>query len=341
MTILSNADEFINNKKLFTSLKNNFLNHKLSHSLLIYGEKGIGKSTFVKYFINKMFNNFFEEEGEINVSQHTTLIANNSHPNFIVISRLFDEKNKKLTNKITVDQIRKLESFIYQSSLLKLPKIILIDSADDLNKSSSNALLKILEEPKNNTYFFLLSNQLSILLPTIISRCIKFKFNKPSYDEFKKIILLNNININEESEIEYLFDLSNGSPGIALQLSLENISEPFEKFLEILNERKKLSDNILKFSLELSKFNNDQYLTFLSIVRFTLLNIIKINLGINIKNKICSRIFNNFDVLSEHINTSACYRALDYLNKNENNLFVLNLDKKLFTLNLFSEIAVK
>ena len=63
-------------------------------------------------------------------------------------------------------------------------KLVLIDNADQLNKNAANALLKILEEPKKNTYFFLISHQLSFLLaPTIRSRCIKFKLKKPSFED--------------------------------------------------------------------------------------------------------------------------------------------------------------
>ena len=76
------------------------------------------------------------------------------------------------------------------------------------------------------------------------------------------------------------------------------------------------------------------------IVKFTLLNIIKINLGINKNNKLDKKINNNLEIVSKKINFSNCYNGLNYLEKNENNLFVFNLDKKIFTLNLFSEIAI-
>ena len=85
---------------------------------------------------------------------HKTLTENSVHPNFFIISKLFDEKIKKFKNYILIDQIRDLESYIYKSSINNLPKFILIDSADDLNINSSNALLKILEEPKKDTFFF-------------------------------------------------------------------------------------------------------------------------------------------------------------------------------------------
>ena len=328
-----------NNQKLFNIFKNSFLKSNLSHSTMICGEKGIGKSTFVKYLVDKIFNNFLDYKDGFNLPKHTRLILNNTHPNFIVISKLIDEKSKKLLNNITVDQIRNLESFIYQSSLLELPKVILIDSADDLNISASNALLKILEEPKNNTFFFLISHHPSLLLPTIRSRCIKFKFLKPTFNEFKKILLLNSDDLINDEEIEYLFYLSNGSPGIALDLFSLDTLNTFDQFAKICNENKSLSNNIIEFSSEISKRNNDQFLVFLIIIKFILSNILKINLGIDIKKTIGNKLANKLNEISKNLNNYSCFKTLDYLHEYENKLFTFNLDKKIFTINLFSKIV--
>ena len=81
------------------------------------------------------------------------MIYQNTHPNVRIIKKNIDEKTKKFKNFILIEQIRELESFVYLSSVDNSPKFIIIDSADDLNLSSSNCLLKILEEPKPNTYF--------------------------------------------------------------------------------------------------------------------------------------------------------------------------------------------
>jgi len=332
-----NSTNFIDNQDILNKFEKSYLNSNLAHSTIIYGEKGIGKSTFVKYFINKIFTNFSEDK--IKNSKHTTLILNNTHPNFRVISKLIDEKTKKLKINITIDQIRNLESFTYQSSIVDLPKIILIDSADDLNVSSSNALLKILEEPKKNTSFFLISHQPSRLLPTIRSRCIKFKFKKPTFDKFKKILLLNDEDLIDDNKIEYLFYLSNGSPGTALEIYSNDTLDIFEKFLQICKEKKILSNNIVEFSSELSHCNNDQFSTFLIIVKFILSNILKINLGIDIKNNIGPKLNMKLNEISKYLNNSSCFKTLDYLSNYETKLFTFNLDKKIFTINLFSEIA--
>ena len=166
-----------------TTIKNNFINKSLPNSLIFYGNKGIGKKTFSYSLINNLFNYLNNNESIYN---HTNLIYNNSHPNLRILKNEFDEKTKKIKNYITIDQIREIELFLNQSSINNLPKFIIIDSADDLNTFSANALLKKLEEPKVNTYFFLITHQISSLLPTIRSRCIKFKFPIQHFSNLKK-----------------------------------------------------------------------------------------------------------------------------------------------------------
>ena len=72
----------------------------------------------------------------------------------------FEEKidDNRIGTEITIDQIRNLNSFFHESSIDGMSKFIIIDSTDDLNINASNALLKILEEPKNDTYIFLISH---------------------------------------------------------------------------------------------------------------------------------------------------------------------------------------
>ena len=142
-------EEFIT---LLESLKIN----TLANSLLISGNKGIGKFLF----INSLVKEFIKiKVNSDTLNHHYTLLENNTHPNIIIIKKEYDEKTKKIKNFITIEQIRKLNQFSRETSLINnLPKFILFDSADDLNINAANALLKILEEPRLNTYFFLLSH---------------------------------------------------------------------------------------------------------------------------------------------------------------------------------------
>ena len=58
-----------------------------------------------------------------------------------------------------------------------MPRFILIDNIENLNKNSVNALLKVIEEPNENVFFILINNNEKFILPTLKSRCIIFKIN--------------------------------------------------------------------------------------------------------------------------------------------------------------------
>ena len=73
--------------------------------------------------------------------------------------------------------------FLNKSSFNNYKKIILIDGVENLNISSANALLKILEEPPNKTLFILITSKINLITPTIQSRCQKIFF--PNFNEME------------------------------------------------------------------------------------------------------------------------------------------------------------
>ena len=91
---------------------------------------------------------------------------------------------------IEILQVRELLNYLTKTSFNNLPKIILIDDCEYLNKNSSNSLLKVLEEPPENVYFFLIHNSQKNILETIKSRCIEFKI---FLDQESKKKIINNI----------------------------------------------------------------------------------------------------------------------------------------------------
>ena len=202
--------------KLFTKLyKNNLLPNKI----LITGQSGLGKSTFSYHFINSIlsdkenypydFMNF-----EINpLNRSFRLINQQYHPNFYLIEN-FDGKQI-----IDIKQVKNMISFVNKTSYEKKIKFILIDNAEYLNLSSSNALLKIVEEPPSNTFIIFIHNSSLKLIETLKSRCIEFKIFFSSQE--KQIILKNllkyydlKIDINLLENIKSFYD----SPGNILNL---------------------------------------------------------------------------------------------------------------------------
>tara|TARA_B100002052_G_scaffold298391_1_gene331742 strand:+ start:890 stop:1810 length:921 start_codon:yes stop_codon:yes gene_type:complete len=232
----------------------------LPNKILLSGSKGIGKCTLSYHFINYVFSK--NEDYSYDINNYTIidknksykLIQNGSHPNFSLIDIDFEKKN------IDINQIRELIKVLNKSSFKNEPKFILIDNIEYLNLNSVNALLKILEEPNEDTYFILINNNKQIL-PTIKSRCLDFKI---SLSNSQSTIISNQLlgekisNLIHSDYLDYYF-----TPGFVLNLiefskiNLINIKEVnLDDFLKkIINEnlykKKDSSKYVIYYLIEL------------------------------------------------------------------------------------------
>ena len=318
----------------FDSILNKLLENKLSNSLLLTGNKGIGKNYFIFQLIEEYIKKKVISE---QINHHLSLLKNNSHPNIMNVKKEIDEKTKKLKNFIIIDQIRKINQFSLETSVIEnIPKFILIDSADDMNINSSNSFLKILKKQKLNTYFFLISHQPSSLLPTIKSRCLKINLYNHNYDNFSRIIKISNPDIDEETN-KFLYDISNGSPGLINEYEFDEILNIFERLINLIINNDPFSDSnndTIKF---LSTLDNEKLKVFISFMKFILITINKIKLGIDIAKNYLSKSILKIETISDNISIDFIQRKLDYLINNENDLFTFNLDKKIFMINFITE----
>ena len=321
-------------EKEFKIIKNNLTEEKLNNSILISGIKGIGKLFFVTKIIEDYINLKINPK---QISHHLSLLKNNSHPNIKILRKKIDEKTNKIKNHIVIDQVRELSNFYRETNIIEnLPKFILIDSADDLNLSSSNALLKILEEPKANTYFFLISHQPSALLPTIKSRCLKINLSSHNFDNFKKILISQNVENDNDEIFKLLFDITNGSPGLSLNFNIDIILDIFDQLINSIIDNDTFSVNNNNITNLYSNFENEKYKIFLSLVKFILIVFKKVKMGLDIDKCYLSQKILKIENLSEKITIDTIDNKLDYLINNENDLFTFNLDKKIFMINFFA-----
>ena len=243
---------FIGNEHIERYMLKSVLYNKMHHAYIFSGIKGIGKATFAyrlsRYILsNSNKNNLFVERSDKNSS----LIENNSHPDFKVMEIDLDEGKKN----IDIEQVRKCINFFNHTSSMSQKKICIIDSIDDMNDNSSNAILKILEEPPMNSIFLIISHNLESIMPTIKSRCINLKFNKIKNEEIRKYFVENDIEITSE-ELERIIDLSNGSLGKCLQLLDEDYNDISVKIERLFHNDKDL--NIYDLCNEIK---NDNYLS--------------------------------------------------------------------------------
>ena len=179
----------------------------LPNSILISGQKGLGKSTFTYHFINFLLskgekNEYNRRDYLIDPNNSTyKSIQSGTHANLFILDAIDDEN-------IKIDQIRKLLVFLSKSTYYKGVKIVLLDNAEYLNINSSNALLKAIEEPSKDTYFFIINSDPTKIINTIKSRCIDFVINFNSLEKkniFNKISQTYSLNFTESDLDIFLY----------------------------------------------------------------------------------------------------------------------------------------
>tara|TARA_B110001454_G_scaffold95707_1_gene90778 strand:- start:37 stop:969 length:933 start_codon:yes stop_codon:yes gene_type:complete len=179
--------------KYFNEIKKLYDLKKMPNKIMLSGKKGSGKSTMAYHIINYILsqseeNKYDTEKFSINnLNRSYKLLKNKSHPNFYLIDLIDEKKN------IEISQIRQMINYTNKSSFNEIPRFILIDNIENLNKNSSNALLKIIEEPNENIFFILIHNNNKRILPTLKSRCLTFKINL----SFKQTVDICNFLLNE------------------------------------------------------------------------------------------------------------------------------------------------
>ena len=325
--------ELIGFEKEYNDLLNRYESNNLPNSILIHGLSGIGKRTFLNKLVKNIINIEFKDN---NVDHHLNLFKNNTHPNIKIIEKEIDNKTGKIKTNITIDQIRRLKTFLNSTSIIQnSSKIVIIDSADYLNISSANSMLKILEEPKENTYIFLISNQISLLLPTIRSRCLKIKFNTHNLTNFTNIIK-NNIDEISNEEINFYFELTYGSPGNTILYYNNDFLDIFQLSIKCLLSND-LDDDKINLSNILSKLTNDEFNNYLSMLKFILIVANKLKVNRDDKSLVNMPNYLELESLSTNLSKKNLIDRFDYLTNNQKELFSLNLDKKIFILNFLTQ----
>lgn len=144
---------------------------RLPSAVLLHGPRGIGKATFAFALARLILSRTSDESAERVQAQVAAL----SHPNLFVLRRAADPASSgKYFSAIRVDDVRAMRDALHQTRGRAGYRVAIIDSVDDCNVNSANALLKTLEEPPTETMFIVISHRPGGMLATIRSRCQSF-----------------------------------------------------------------------------------------------------------------------------------------------------------------------
>ncbi|WP_448584191.1 DNA polymerase III subunit [Thermocrinis sp.] len=244
---------------------------RIPQAILFYGKEGVGKREIAFELAQailclkkqyppcgscsscRLVKDFFsipEEKlkvfGESSSGKDVFLYLQGDHPDFICV--------KPEKTEIKVDQIRAVKDFVYIKPALSNKKVVLIQGAETMNPYAQNALLKVLEEPPNDTFFILVCSNINKILPTIKSRCFLLEIPPLTMNE-----LAEKTGINDPT----LLELADGS--LELLNQIKEKKELVETALKFLNGDILTAYNI---AIKLDDFSEEEQRLFLKVLAF-------------------------------------------------------------------------
>ena len=179
---MSDSDQLQYQVRAFHELTHIIQTQKIPNSLLFYGNENT-KREDAAFFFAKGCNCLEKMDIPCNNCKSCRKIDKKTHPDILTIDL---EKEKKI---ISISQIRKMGLTIASKPNEARFRMVLILNAEKMNTQAQNALLKMLEEPPEKTFFILIAQKTSPLLPTIISRCSKIRFEPLSYKHIEQNLI--------------------------------------------------------------------------------------------------------------------------------------------------------
>ena len=237
------SDFILGNEKIRHHLRESIIKRSISHAYILAGDKGIGKSKIAREFAMELICDKNTGCGECPACRQFLAGA---YPDFFYM----DAEGKE---SIGIDRIR--ENIVNDVSIRPYHgkvKIYIIDEADKMTVGAQNALLKTIEEPPEYVVILLLVRNMSILLETIRSRCIKLLLSAVSNDRIKRWLVEKGTS---EDLAMVVASYSNGAPGIAKAMAeSEDFAGMYNQNVEFLKKISEASINdILLFIEELKK----------------------------------------------------------------------------------------
>ncbi len=213
----------------------------LPHAWLITGPRGIGKATLAYRFARFLLSGggeggLFGGPSDLSVPAESSVahrVSAQAHPDLRVVERTANERTGKLRSEIVVDDVRDLSHFLRLTPSDGGWRIAIVDAADEMNRNAANALLKILEEPPDNSVLLVVSHAPGRLLPTIRSRCRKLALKPLPFEQTDALIgeFLPQLSAEER---QALAGLADGSPGRALELAAAGSLDLYRAVAELL-----------------------------------------------------------------------------------------------------------
>tara|TARA_B100001245_G_scaffold136098_1_gene101070 strand:- start:4035 stop:5660 length:1626 start_codon:yes stop_codon:yes gene_type:complete len=238
----TNFKDVIGQNHVTTTLKNAIDNNKVAQSLLFCGPRGVGKTSCARILANQI--NGFNNDNPLN---------NNNNLNIYELDAASNN---------SVDDIRNLIDQVRYAPQAGKYKVYIIDEVHMLSNAAFNAFLKTLEEPPSYAIFILATTEKNKVIPTILSRCQIYDFNRIEIEDIKnklkEILNIENIEFDDEA-LHIIAQKADGAMRDALSILdlIKTFSKDAKITLENVTKNLHILDNEYFFKISNHLFNGD------------------------------------------------------------------------------------
>jgi DNA polymerase III subunit delta' len=254
--------EFLGNQRIVTALRGALRSQRVPHALLFTGARGVGKFTLARMFAQAANCERFADDfcGECYTCKRITLLGEpqrlieqglaergesadaatvervplilQSHPDvWVLVPDPVRLKTPVARPMLRVGQLRAVQRAAYFQPMGRR-RVFILDGADTMRWDVANVFLKILEEPPGSATLILTAPSPYTLLPTIVSRCLQFHFAPLPQADVEQI--LQDKTDRKPAERKLASQLAQGSPGLAIEMDVEQAAQQRRSALRIL-----------------------------------------------------------------------------------------------------------
>jgi DNA polymerase III subunit delta' len=201
-----------------------YQSRRMPHAILFGGPRGIGKATLAFRFARFVLaggTTFAGSASGLAIDPASGVfcrVAAGGHADLLTVERIWDPQRGRQRGGIVVEDTREIARFLRLTAGEEGWRVVIVDGAEEMNRNAANALLKILEEPPQRSLLLLVSHIPGMLLPTIRSRCRRFRFAALPLPVVTSLLARYRPRL-EAVELAGLSALSGGSIGRALGLA--------------------------------------------------------------------------------------------------------------------------
>ena len=201
------------------------VNDKRPHALMLSGQRGIGKSDFARLLAHSVLCIDSGDGFPCGHCRSCQLNQAHTHPDLLLIAP------EKPGGFIRIDQVRQLNEFVNKTSQQGHAKVVVLEPLEALNLHASNALLKTLEEPAGDTLLLLITHMPSTVIATIRSRCQILAMTAPNRQQFTEWLTGLQLDRDSVGRAQQWLNLAAGSPLMAKSMAMSDYSSQVNSFI--------------------------------------------------------------------------------------------------------------